>query len=228
MIDIVKTDKFLCKNHYSRLTEVKLMVNYNSKEKERIMLLEHLFFDPYPGKPLQENPLFFMCRDLGSAYCLGFHENGYTDDYKGFDSKKVRDEVNRLVTDEQLKYYIERMADKKYNSFYGQYYTFDKNTGKFYISSRWEEFEKKLYRYLDEGGTGARAVLEAIYEVNFIHDLNYKNYYPIWTLAKKKGLVKGWRAHLSELQLICIIDTDARHISLHKEMRPLFEKVLGR
>ena len=71
-------------------------------------------------------------------------------------------------------------------------------------------------------------MLEAIYEVNFVHDMTYKNYYPVMTLAKKKGLGKGWRTYLSELQLIGLIDTDTRHITIPEEMRPLIEKVLGR
>ena len=192
------------------------------------MLLEQLFFDPYPGRPLNENPLYQICRDLRSTYCLEFDENGYTNNYTGFDAKKTRGEVNRLITDQQLRDYIEGLANKTYDSFFGQFYTFDKKTREFSIGSRWDEFERKLSEYLSRGGTGARAVLEAIYEVNFVYDLNYKNYYPVLTLSKKKGLGKGWRTHLSELQLMGLVDTDTRHIAIPKEMRPLIEKVLGR
>lgn len=204
------------------------MARYNSKDEERIMLLEHVFFDPYPGKSLKENPLFQICRDLRSTYCLGFNENGYTDDFKGFDPKKVRDEVNQLISDTQLKSFIERLADKTYKSFYGQFYNFDSKALKFTLSSRWEEFERNLSDYLRGGDPGAKAVLEAIYEVNFVHGMTYKNYYPVMTLAKKKGLGKGWRTYLSELQLMGLIDTDTRHIALPMETRPLIEKVLER
>ena len=204
------------------------MASYNSKDEERIMLLEQVFFDPYPGKSLKENPLFQICRDLRSTYCLGFNENGYTDDFKGFEPKEVRAEVNRLISDTQLKNFIEKFADKTYRSFYGQFYAFDSKAHKFTLSSRWEEFERKLSDYLKGGDTGAYAVLEAIYEVNFVHDMTYKNYYPAMTLAKKKGLGKGWRTYLSELQLIGLIDTDTRHITIPEEMRPLIEKVLGK
>ena len=193
-----------------------------------MMLLEQVFFDPYLGKSLKENPLFQICRDLRSTYCLGFNENGYTDDFKGFEPKKVRDDVNRLISDTQLKSFIERLADKTYESFFGQFYTFDSKADEFTLSSRWEEFERKLSDYLSGGDAGAKAVLEAIYEVNFVHDMTYKNYYPVMTLAKKKGLGKGWRTCLSELQLIGLIDTDTRHIAIPKEMRPLIEKVLKR
>ncbi len=205
------------------------MPKYNTKETEREMLLESLFYDPYPGKNLKENPLFLICRELGSPYCLGYEENGYTKDFKGFDGKEVRKEVNRLLTDDhRLIVYAEKYANKVYDSFFGQFYTFNKKSQKLSLASQWDEFEKKLNAFLTTYGSAAKAVLEAIYEVNFVHDLGYKNYYPVMTLSKKKGLGKGWRTMLSELQLMGLIDTDTRHIAFPIEMRPLIEKVLVR
>jgi hypothetical protein len=205
------------------------MPKYSTKEIERKQLLEQLFSDPHPGQSLKENPLFFICRDLGSSYCLGYEENGYTKESKGFDGEKVRREVSRLLTDDhRLVTYVEKYANNVYNSFFGQFYTFDKKTRKFELDSKWPEFEKKLDAFLARYGSDAKAVLDAIYEVNFVNELKWKNYYPIMALAKNKGLDKGWRTMLSELQLMELIDTDTRHINLPIEMRPLIEKVLGR
>jgi hypothetical protein len=74
------------------------LTSYNSRETERKLLMDELFYDPGPGRSLNENPLFSICRELGSDYCMSFNENGYTDKYEGFDSKKVRTEVLARLT----------------------------------------------------------------------------------------------------------------------------------
>lgn len=205
-------------------------MNYNSRETERKLLLDELFYDSYPGRSLNENQLFSIGRELGSDYCMGFNENGYTDKYEGFDPKKVRSEVLERLTDEKLVYYAEKYSNKLriFRNFYGQFYTFRLKEGKLVLSSQWNVIEKKLTDFLVRYGTNGRVVLEAIYEVNFEHNLTSKNYYPVLTLAKNKGLGRGWRYILSELQLMEIMGNDSRHIAIYAEMRSLIEKILGR
>ena len=201
---------------------------FNSREKERELLIERLFWDSSPGSNLEDNPLFSICRELGSDYCLGFNENGYTKKYEGFNSKKVRSEALRLMNDESLDKYVEKYSDKLhiYRSFYGQFYTFDRKNRKLYHESRWSKIEEKLLLYLNKYKSNGKAVLEAIYEVNTVQSTSYKNYYMVMTLAKNKGLGKGWRTLLSELQLMDLIDDDTKHILITEEVLPLVEKVL--
>lgn len=206
------------------------MTQGNSRETERKLLLDALFWDSYPGRSLNENQLFSIGRALGSDYCMSFNENGYTDKFEGFDPKKVRSEVYERLTEEKLVQYVRKYSDKLriFRDFYGQFYTFRMKDRQLILSSRWKEIEKKLTDFLRRYGTNGRAVLEAIYEVNFEHGLAFKNYYPVLTLAKNKGLGKGWRDILSELQLMDIVGSDSRHIAISAEMKPLIEKVLGR
>lgn len=204
-------------------------VSYNSKEDELRMLLDRLFWDPSPGRNLSENTLFQICRELDSEYCLRFNERGYTENYEGFEKEKVKEEVVNRLTDEKLIDFSIRFKDKinAHDSFLGQYYTYSKKEGKLTIGSVWNRIEDDLRDFLERySGTGD-AILKAIYEVNFVHGILYKNYWPVMARASKNGMGKGWRHALSELQLISVIGADSRHIEIKSELRPLVERMLN-
>ncbi len=127
---------------------------------------------------MNENQLFSISREWGSDYCMNFNENGYTDKYESFDAMKVRSEVLKRLTNEQLVRYVKKYNHKLqiFRNFYGQRYKFQRMWRKPTLSPQWEVIEKRLTSFLQLYGINGSAVLEAVYEANFEHGLTYKNY----------------------------------------------------
>lgn len=68
------------------------MPTYLTKEEERILLLKRVFQPSFPGHR-DMFALFEEGKRLGSQYCLGFNEDGYDQQYQGFESNRVTEEV---------------------------------------------------------------------------------------------------------------------------------------
>ena len=197
------------------------------KTIEKELLLRRIFPAPYAGYE-STLPLFIICRELGDSYCLKFNEKGYTKNYQRFDSEEVIKRVSKLISDEQLLYYAKKFeaALNTYSDFKGKYYTYDHKTKQLKIGSKWKTILKTLNEFFNEYGKNGEAVLRAIFEVNVKHDKRWKNFWLIHTLAKKYGLVKGWYAILSELELIGIITRHKGDIWIPDELIPLIKHVI--
>jgi len=70
-------------------------------------------------------------------------------------------------------------------------------------------------------------ILRAVYEVNHIERVTYKNYWLVKTSSANNGFQgKGWMTILSQFQLVRIIGNDVRDIKIPEEMIPLVEEIL--
>jgi hypothetical protein len=59
------------------------------------------------------------------------------------------------------------------------------------------------------------------------HDKRWRNYYMVMTLAKEKGLGKGWFKILSDLELKGIVIKQKGDIYVPEELLPLVSRFLS-
>lgn len=140
----------------------------------------------------------------------------------------MTEEVARIITDDRLLSLFAEHGEKvsDYVDFSGQYYTYRHKGTRLTIDSSWSRLKEGIERVLSDYGNDASAILSAIYEVNYVHNMTYKNYYPVHTLAMNKGMKKNWQKVLSELRLLGIID-ELKDMHIPEEQRPLIEEVLA-
>lgn len=208
------------------------MGKHNSKEEELALLLSKVCPHSYPGRPLEENLLFEMCRTLKSNYCLGYNDTGYDEKYDGFESERVIRELATLISSQQIADFLYRNKEKlnEYCDFNGEFYTFYGREKRFSLNSRWNEIRKLIDEFLTKFEDSGKAVLSAILDLNKQGRL-FKNYYEALALATRKGFKKGVNGRgfitlLSELQLSRIIDHDLRNLKVPEELMPLVADVL--
>ena len=205
------------------------MPNYLTKEEEKLLLLEKVVPTSYAGAALQDNILYRKCKNLGISYCAKFNDLGYDDTYQGFDSNLVTRLVSDSILDTSLISFFDEYNDKLYDKdFYGRYYTFHNGPKKLLLTSVWQSIRNEYKTRLVHYGSTLTSVTEAIYEINYVKGIKYKNYYDVVTLAKNKSSGKSWRTILSELKLIGIIEPNLRNIEIPEERRPLVEELLGK
>lgn len=204
------------------------MSSGNNKESERELLLKRIFSIPYASV---ENPpiLLRICKELGDEYCLKFEDTGFTKNYEKCDPEQVIIRAARLLTDDNLLTCCEKYKKylNKYNDFKGKYYTYSCQTQNLKIESDWPKLEKKLRDLILDYPGGAKAVLEAIWEVNIDHDKKWDNWWAIHTVAKEKGLGQGWIKIIEKLDLMCVIDKRKGDISIPEELIEFWRRFLG-
>lgn len=200
------------------------MSSGDDKENERRLLLKRIF-TPYAST---ENLLFRICKESGDEYCLKFEDTGLTKNYEKCDDEQVVMRTAKLLTDDNLLTYCEKYKDhlNEYHNFKGQYYTYSYQTRTLKIESEWTNLEKKLRDMILHHHKNAKAVLEAIYEVNVDHN-KYDNYLMIQTLAKEKGLKEGWYTIISKLELIGVIRRSRGEMTIPDEMIEFWRRFLG-
>lgn len=199
-----------------------------SKEDEMELLLKRIFPALYPS--VQDPPVLLkICRDLGDEYCLRFEETGFTQNYQEkCDPQKVLKRCARSLTDDNLLSYCKKYKEflNKYRDFKGERYTYNHRTQEVRLESQWPRLEKRLHDLVLDYPRGTETVLEAIWEVNIEHDKKLDNWWAIHTVAKNKGLGRGWIKIIEELDLLGIIDKHKGDISIPEEMIDFWSRFL--
>jgi hypothetical protein len=197
------------------------------KEYERKLLLKRIFPTPFTGFK-DSLALFEICRELGDPYCLSFNDNGYTSDYKPFDTEEVINRATTLLADDKIfDYYVKKYKDKlsPYHDFKGRYYTYDHKTKNLRFESVWGELKKRLDEFFDKYENDGMIVLRAIYEVYVKLDKRRHNFHMILGLAKENGLRKGWFIIKARLEMMEIVE-DGGDISIPEELIPFLRNIL--
>jgi len=203
------------------------MPEFLSKEEEKRMLVQRILPMPYAGSNGSGLLLFEFCRNHGSTYCKQFDERGYTKEYAQFETDKVIEEAVKLLSDDLLLEFakVNESALSAYSGFKGRHYSYDPRIKKLIIGSRWDEDRKYVETLISSMTECVKCVLEAVIEVSKAGV--YDSYWAIFTLAKEKGLGKGWWKVLSKLQLGELIGEDYGHMNMKPELIPLIEEILG-
>lgn len=203
------------------------------REEEIYILLERIFPHPYSGSNSDGNLLFHLCKELGSSYCQKFDDRGYDEEYNSFDSDKVIREVAKYISDDQLKSLFKDNKEKlsSYYNFFGSRYTYKSKTKELSMESEQENIRRTLHELMVQYSDNGKAILSAIYELNFERNFRYRNYWEVIALAIRKGYksgIKGKSYHsiFSDLILAGIIESDRRSLRIYEELAPLVKEEL--
>lgn len=203
------------------------------REEELYILLNRIFPHPYAGSSSDGNSLFDVCKKLGSSYCMKFNDNGYDEKYARYESDKVIREVAIHISDEQLRDLFRNNKERlsSYYNFLGSRYTYWFKTKELSMESEQENIRKQLHELIEQYSDNGKAILGAIYELNFERNMAFRNYLEVIALALKKGYKrgikgKGYPSIFSDLILIGIIDHDRKDLRIFEELAPLVKEEL--
>jgi hypothetical protein len=195
------------------------------KFREKTLLLKRIFPTPYAGYE-DTLVLFKILRKLGDPYCLKFDEKGYTPTYEKIElDELIRRAVNQ-ISDEDLLKYTQEFNEKlpEYVEFFGRYYTYTPKELK--LESKWHELENEAEKLFLKHGNSFVAVLGACWEVNVKLGKRWDNYWMIFSIAKERGLGKGWLVLLADLERAKLIERHKGDIWIPEERTPLVENIL--
>jgi hypothetical protein len=195
--------------------------------KKKILLLKKIFPTPYAGCE-DTLVLFKIMRKLGDPYCLRFDERGYTPTFEKFESDEVIQRAASQVSDEDLLKYVEEFKEKlsDYYEFLGKYYTYIPQTKELTLESKWHELEIEAEKLFAKHGDSFVAVLEACLEANVKLGKRWDNWWIIYSIAKERGLDKGWLVILADLERVKLIERHKGDVWIPEERIPLVENIL--
>jgi hypothetical protein len=197
------------------------------KLEEKILLLKKIFPTPYAGFE-DTLVLFKIMRKLGDPYCLGFDERGYTPTYEKFEPDEVIKRAASQISDEDLLKYAKEFKEKlsEYAEFLGKYYTYIPQTKELTLESKWHELETEAEKLFAKHGGSFVAVLEACWEANVKLGKRWDNWWIIYSIAKERGLDKGWLVILADLERAKLIERHKGDVWIPEERIPLIENIL--
>lgn len=152
---------------------------------------------------------------MGDQYCIGFNELGFTKDYKQFEPERVLNAVASLLhaRNDALASFVEKHWERvlKYNTFYGEYYTFNprlkESKEALQFTSSWPELRKSLDRASVTFGAGnVTAYVAAAWEATMDLGKRMNNFILVRRLFKEHGGKESFLEISSRMDSFGVID----------------------